>query len=124
MKSKQNHKIFYNQKKRKRTKRIITNISTFSLLLVIGYIICQIYLTNRCKDLQYAVDYYLTSGNEEDRLLRVKNITLVFSDKDTAVIEAYGLNKSKPHATTAIEGHFRKDSFDSWKLENTYIIEN
>ncbi|MGG7176633.1 hypothetical protein ACQPU1_03495 [Clostridium paraputrificum] len=118
-----NKKLILRRKKR-RNKRLVTIISIIFLLLTSGYIIRKIYIQTRCRDLEYAVDYYLTSGNEANGLLLVKTITLVFSDNDTAVIEAYGLNKSEPHASTAIKGYFKKDSFNSWTLENSYPIEN
>ena len=104
-------------KKQRRKRRISLLICG---VLVIGFFIgYKLYIKNKCKDLGYAVEHYLTSKKADDGLLRVQNMTLVFSDDTTAIVKAYGLSKEEPHEKSAVEGMFRKDSLDSWGLEST-----
>ena len=106
--------------KKQRKKRRITLLIFSALIIGIGlFFTYKLYIKNKCKDLGYAVEHYLTSKKSEDRLLRVQNMTLVFSDKNTAIVKAYGLSSDEPHAQSAVEGMFRKDSLDSWTLEST-----
>lgn len=105
--------------KKQRKKRRITLLVCGVLIIGIGFLSYKLYIKNKCKDLGYAVEHYLTSKKADDRLLRVQNMTLVFSDNNTAIVKAYGLSSEEPHAKSAVEGMFRKDSLDSWTLEST-----
>ena len=82
------------------------------------------YLYNKCKSLDYAVKYYLTNSNDDDKLLRVQSYTKTFSDGKRTVVKAYGLCKNPPHKKLKLESHFKKDKNNSWKLENIYVAEN
>ena len=82
------------------------------------------YLYNKCKSLYYAVKYYLTNSNDDDKLLRVQSYTPTFSDGKRTVVKAYGLCKNPPHKKLNLECHFKKDKNNSWKLENIYVAEN
>lgn len=93
-------------------------------LLGTGFLIKNIYIKFKCTDLQYAIEYYLTSGRDDNRLMRVQTITLVFSDNDSAIVQAFGLRKDKPHSQIGVEGHFSKGHLNSWKLEDSYLVEN
>ncbi|PRR82800.1 hypothetical protein CLVI_14370 [Clostridium vincentii] len=109
------------KKKKKRQRRLA--IIFLILISIVGYSLWQLYNKNQRKDLQYAVEQSLTSGNSDDRLLRVQNIDLLFNDSDAAVVEVIGLSKKEPHSTTKIKGSFRKGFMDSWNLESTSKIE-
>ena len=108
-------------KKKKRRRRL--TIIFLILIFIVGYSLWQLYNKNQRKDLQYAVEQSLTSGNEDERLLRIQNISLLFNDSDAAVVEVIGLSKKEPHATTKIKGCFRKGFMDSWELESASKIE-
>ena len=75
---------------------------------------------NNCKEISSAVEYLMTK-NVDNALLRVQTIELKFSDGETAVVEAFGLSKEKPHQSTNVECHLRKKN-NLWKLENSYIL--
>ena len=112
-----------NKKKYKRRRLMVLIISC--LILVITFLVIRyVHIKSSCKDLDYAVEHYLTSGKNDQNLLRVKTMTLIFSDNDKAVVQAFGLSQEDPHREIGIEGHFKKDSVNSWKLESTYSIEN
>ena len=110
----------FNKKKKRR--RIVAIIFLF-LISIVGYSLWQLYNKNQRKDLQYAVEQSLTSGNEDERLLRVQNISLTYNDSEAAVVLVSGLSKKEPHVSTKIKGCFRKGFMDSWELESTSMIE-
>ena len=110
----------YKFKKKKKRQLIIF---FFILIFIVGYSLWQLYNKTQRKDLQYAVEQSLTSGNEDERLLRIQNISLLFNDSDAAVVEVIGLSKKKPHATTRIKANFRKGFMNSWQLESTSKLE-
>lgn len=111
-------------KKRRLKKRLTFIISIAFVLSILCFSAWQLYMKNKCKDLDFAVEHYLTSGNDEDKLLRVQNISLIFSDDNTAVVKAYGLSKATPHSESTVEGHFRKGSSSSWTLESSNLLKN
>lgn len=107
------------QKRKRRISLLICGVLVIGIGFFIGY---KLYIKNKCKDLGYAVEHYLTSKKADNGLLRVQNMTLVFSDDTTAIVKAYGLSKEEPHEKSAVEGMFRKDSLDSWDLESTTLL--
>ncbi|MDD6795104.1 MAG: hypothetical protein PUE01_06830 [Clostridiaceae bacterium] len=123
--SRRNKKVTRKEKlkKRRRKARILIGI-IFLLILTLSYGIWKLYKLNKSRDLQYAIESTLTSGNDKESLLRVQNITLVFNDNETAIIEASGLSKEKPHYSTTIKGYYKKGIMDSWKLEKSYKIQS
>jgi len=108
---------------RKKKKKIRITIIFLIFISIVGYLLWQLYNKNQRKDLQYAVEQSLTSGNEDERLLRVQNISLTYNDSEAAVVLVSGLSKKEPHVSTKIKGCFRKGFMDSWELESTSMIE-
>lgn len=112
-------------KRKMKLRRFRTLIILIGIIFGISFGSYKLFLFNKCKDLTYAVEHFMTSrGNDDLKLLRVQTMKLVYSDGETAVVEAYGMGKSEPHATTSIKGHYKKDSFDSWTLDDSYLIQN
>ena len=107
-----------------RIKQIISILSFLLLLFTFIFTSKTIYIKFKCRNLEYAVNYELSNDCGSNNLLRVQNSKLVFLDTDKVVINAQGLSKKEPHRTTIIEGHFTKDFFNSWDLENAYDISN
>lgn len=112
----QRERFLINKKKRRRL-----------ALLIIALIIALTALTAKnvfayvkCQDISTAVEYLMTT-NVANALLRVQTMELKFSDGDTAVVDASGLSKEKPHQSRKVECHLRKKN-NSWKLENSYIL--
>lgn len=108
---------------RKKKRRFRFTLFLLILISIAGYFLWQLYNKNQRKDLQYAVEQSLTTGNKAERLLRVQNISLIFNDSDAAVVEVSGLSKKEPHVNTKIKGFFRKGFLDSWELESASKIE-
>ena len=117
-------KIKNKRQKLNRIKQFISIMSFLLLLFTIMFTSKTIYLKFKCRDLKYAINYELSNDCGSYNLLRVQNSKLIFSDNDKIVIKAQGLSKKEPHKKTIIEGHFTKDFFNSWNLENSYEISN
>lgn len=109
-------KISRTRRRNIRRRRTISILSIFFILS--SSLIYKLYKKIKCRDLQYAVEYKLTSGKSSERLLRVQHITLKFNDNEKAIVEVSGLSKDEPHRRTTIKGTFKKGSLDSWNLEN------
>jgi len=107
----------YKTKFKKRKQKFIIAL-LFLSFIIFSFLTYKIYRQIRCKDLQYAVEYTLTSGNSENRLLRVQHITLKYNDNKTVIVEVSGLSKKAPHKETTITGTFKKNSFNFWNLED------
>lgn len=112
-------RVYRLKKKKQRRLRIFF----LFLIFIVASSLWQLYNKNQRKDLQYAVEQSLTSGNEDERLLRVQNISLLFNDSDAVVVEVVGLSKKEPHAITKIKASFRKGFMNSWDLESTSKLE-
>ena len=121
-KCKRNSKIKRLKKIKFIKRRFLVLVVIFSLISFL--LMYKSYLYNKCKNLDYAVNYYLTNSNDDDKLLRVQSYTPTFSDGKRTVVKAYGLCKNPPHKKLSLECHFKKDKNNSWKLENIYISEN
>ena len=106
---------------KKSIKKIIRISTLILVLLIISIFIKKIYISSKCKDFDYSVNYYLTSSDSSYQLLRVQDTYIIFSNKNKKVIKAYGLSKDSPHKKITLECHFVKDSDGTWNLENSYL---
>ncbi|SHI62610.1 hypothetical protein SAMN02745163_00512 [Clostridium cavendishii DSM 21758] len=115
-------------KRRKLRKKKIRKITLILVLLILAssiFFLKQKVLTTKCKDLYYATEHYMTTGMfNSNKLLRVKTMKLVFADKDSAVVEAYGLSSAPPNAKITYKAYFKKDSNNSWALEKAIPLDN
>lgn len=88
------------------------------LLILLSIIITKkIYISIRCKDINYSLNYNLKNISE-DSLINIKSKTLIFCDKDVAVYNIYGLRKNKPHKYVNLKCRFNKDTLGIWHIEN------
>ncbi|AOR22866.1 hypothetical protein [Clostridium taeniosporum] len=126
-----NNTIDLNQYKRKKLKKkhkrnvLISYLYAFlilSTILLSSFIITkEIYIQKRCVDLAYSVEHYFTTGfNKNDKLLRVQEMSLIYSDGKNAIVEVSGLSKEEPHKETTLKGNFKKNKNNSWILEEVY----
>lgn len=89
------------------------------------FIICglvkYIYTTNRCKNINYAVQYYFTAGMFNSyRMYNIGNINLSFSNGNMAVIKIDGLEKKSPHRKVAYNVFLEKNDNGTWKVKKVY----
>lgn len=109
--------------KQRRKKFILTSIAFLCSAILITTLCYKFYVNSKCKDLSYAINYNLTNKSEKNqRLIDVLNSNLVFQDEDSAIVEASGFSKAKPHNNTNIKGFFKKTSSGVWTLDKTSLI--
>lgn len=98
---------------------IIYLITSLGLVVITSFFITyNIYVYTNSKDLEFAVEYNFTSGfSYENKLLRVKRMSLIYCDGDTAIVEAFGLSKKAPHKSISVKGSFKRDSTRHWIFE-------
>lgn len=116
-----------NYKKNKKSKSRLVSSKNLNLLPSICLIIIILtamfitrtkYICNNSKNLQFAVEYNLTTGfSSKNKLLRVQTMSLISSDEESAIIEAFGLSKSAPHKSTIIRASFKRDNDRTWYLD-------
>lgn len=101
-------------------KKILHLIISLTLIIITSFLLTRnLYVHNNSKDLGFAVEYNLTTGfSSENKLLRVQEMSLIYFDGDTAIVEASGLAKNPPHQTTSIKASFKKDINKCWILNN------
>jgi hypothetical protein len=121
--------FFYRRRRKRRLERhialrnkrkvMLSLIVSLGLIIIASFFITQnIYISSNSRDLGFAVEYNFTAGfSSENKLLRVQKMSLIYSDGETAVVEASGLSKTSPHKNTSIRGSFKKDNNKSWYLE-------
>ena len=74
---------------------MLSLIISLGLITIVSFFITHdLYISSNSKDLGFAVEYNFTSGfSSESKLLRVQKMSLIYSDGETAVVEASGLSK-------------------------------
>ncbi|GAB6167753.1 hypothetical protein JCM1393_02130 [Clostridium carnis] len=106
--------------KQRRKRFFIASSIIISLILLSSFTIYTLIIRGKLKNLSYAVDYHFTSSSlKENRLLRVQEFNLEFSDNETAIIEAYGLTYKKPRENAKVKAYLKRDKNGVWKLDAT-----
>lgn len=113
----------------KRKKRKVKKNKFFYRIVTLAILFCtSLFITNQAcvrrnsADLGYAVEYDFTNQlPSEQRLLRVKNMTLISRNDQKAVVEADGLSSNAPHTAMTVRGNFIKDSSGRWILTDSSV---
>lgn len=104
-------------------KIIVTGILLLSLL-IIGTSIKNMYVSYRCSNFLYSVDYYFTHWKDKDlRLIKVESISVLSKVDNTIEIEAYGFAYQKPYKKTYLIGTFTEDDKGRWHMESVKVKE-
>ena len=115
--------------KLKRKKKIIQRnikIAIISILLVllfvIGISIKNMYISYRCSNFLYSLDYYFTHWENKDlRLIKVESFSVLSKEDNTITIEAYGFAYEKPYKKTYLIGIFTEDDKGRWHMESVKL---
>jgi hypothetical protein len=104
---------------KKRQKAKIRKISIISLIIVVLLILVRInYVNSRCKDINYAVAYYMTSGIfNNNKVLAVNGMKLTFSDDNKTIAEVSGLYYEAPHFRKKYQISLSKNKGKMWTLD-------
>lgn len=95
-------------------------ISIFFLFIVF-LIANNKYTTYKCKDLDYAIKKYTTTGIfNENKLYSVESYEIRFSDGNFTIVEVKGLEDKAPYKPVTYTLHLQKNTKGTWKLKEYY----
>lgn len=110
------------QRLKKRRRKILGVILSLSLVLMMvagGFIIRTKYISYKCQNLTYAIDYYFTNYKDKDlRINRVQTMTFIDKNDTTVKVEAFGLSYKQPHQRTTLVGELNKNDNGSWVMNS------
>ena len=115
---KMNHK----KKKIQRNRKIIVMIILLLSLFIIGTSIKNMYVSYRCSNFIYSVDYYFTHWKDKSlRLIEVESMSVISKIDNTIEIQAYGFAYEKPYKKTYLIGTFAEDDKGRWYMKSVKL---
>ena len=115
---KMNHK----KKKIQRNRKVIAIGILLLTLFIIGTSIKNMYISYRCSNFIYSVDYYFTHWKDKSlRLIEVESMSVISKVDNKIEIEAYGFAYEKPYKKTYLIGTFTEDDKGRWHMESVKI---
>ena len=121
---KKQNSIKINRKKKKiqRNRKIIAIGILLLTLFIIGTSIKNMYVSSKCSNLIYSVDYYFTHWKDKSlRLIEVESMSVISKIDNTIEIEAYGFAYEKPYKKTYLIGTFTEDDKGRWHMTSVKI---
>ena len=117
-------KINHKKKKIQRNRKIIATCILLLTLFIIGTSIKNMYVSSKCSNLIYSVDYYFTHWKDKSlRLIEVESMSVISNTDNKIEIEAYGFAYKKPYKKTYLIGTFSEDDKGRWHMESVKIKE-
>ena len=115
-------KINHKKKKIQRNRKIIAIGILLLTLFIIGTSIKNMYVSYRCSNFLYSVDYYFTHWKDKSlRLIEVESMSVISKVDNKIEIEAYGFAYEKPYKKTYLIGTFTEDDKGRWHMESVKI---
>ena len=115
-------KINHKKKKIQRNRKIIAIGILLLTLFIIGTSIKNMYVSYRCSNFLYSVDYYFTNWKDKSlRLIEVESMSVISKVDNKIEIEAYGFAYEKPYKKTYLIGTFTEDDKGRWHMESVKI---
>ena len=115
-------KINHKKKKIQRNRKIIVISILLLTLFIIGTSIKNMYVSYRCSNFIYSVDYYFTHWKDKSlRLIEVESMSVISKIDNTIEIEAYGFAYEKPYKKTYLIGTFTEDDKGRWHMTSVKI---
>ena len=115
-------KINHKKKKIQRNRKIIVISILLLTLFIIGTSIKNMYVSYRCSNFIYLVDYYFTHWKDKSlRLIEVESMSVISKIDNTIEIEAYGFAYEKPYKKTYLIGTFTEDDKGRWHMTSVKI---
>ena len=115
-------KINHKKKKIQRNRKIIVISILVLTLFIIGTSIKNMYVSYRCSNFLYSVDYYFTHWKDKSlRLIEVESMSVISKIDNTIEIEAYGFAYEKPYKKTYLIGTFTEDDKGRWHMTSVKI---
>ena len=115
-------KINHKKKKIQRNRKIIAIGILLLTLFIIGTSIKNMYVSYRCSNFLYSVDYYFTHWKDKSlRLIEVEFMSVISKVDNKIEIEAYGFAYEKPYKKTYLIGTFIEDDKGHWHMESVRL---
>ena len=115
-------KINHKKKKIQRNRKIIIIAILLLTLFIIGTSIKNMYVSYRCSNFIYSVDYYFTHWKDKSlRLIEVESMSVISKVDNTIEIQAYGFAYEKPYKKTYLIGTFAEDNKGRWHMTSVKI---
>ena len=115
-------KINHKKKKIQRNRNIITTCILLLTLFIIGTFIKNMYVSYRCSNFVYSIDYYFTHWKDKSlRLIEVESMQVISKVDNTIEIEAYGFSYEKPYKKTYLIGTFTEDDKGRWNMKSVKL---
>lgn len=122
VKTKKIIKINNKKKHIQRNRKIISTTILLISLFIIGTSLKNMYVSYRCSNFLYSVDYYFTHWKDKNlRLIEVESLSVISKIDNTIEIEASGLAYEKPFKKTYLIGKFTEDNNGRWHMESVKI---
>lgn len=101
----------------KNLKKIQTLPLIFLIIIITTYIIVFSYTNFKCKNLDYAIKKYSTSGIfNKYKLYSLEDFKIKFSDGNTCIVEVNGIEGKSPYKTITYNLNLVKHKSGKWKL--------
>ena len=98
-----------------RNKKILITCILLLTLIIIGTSLKNMYVSFRCSNFIYSLDYYFTHWKDKDlRLIEVESFSVISKKNNTVEIEVYCL----PYEKTNLIGTFTQDSKGRWQMKS------
>lgn len=118
-------KSIYNSNKtlyRKKTKIKVKKLKFFTSITIILLLVFSLaytkYTSNKCKNLDYAILKYTTSGLfNKYKLYSKPEYKTNFSDGSFAVVEISGIENKAPYKTIKYIMYLKKNDKGTWKVQ-------
>lgn len=115
-------KINHKKKKIQRNRKIIVISILLLTLFIIGTSIKNMYVSYRCSNFIYSVDYYFTHWKDKSlRLIEVESMSVISKIDNTIEIQAYGFAYEKPYKKTYLIGTFAEDDKGRWYMKSVKL---
>lgn len=93
-------------------------------IFLVGGIVKYTYISNKCKNINYAVNRYFTTGIfNEYKLYNVGKVNLSFSNGNVAFVKIDGMSKKPPHRKVGYSVFLEKNNKGIWKVKKVYPAE-
>ncbi|AZV55616.1 hypothetical protein [Clostridium sp. AWRP] len=96
-------------------------IIIFISILLTVTMIEKIYVSYKCRDINYAVKNYFTTGIfNRYKLYNMGNINMYFSNGTVAFIKVSGISAKMPHEKLEYTIFTQKNARGVWKIKKVY----
>ncbi|MEY8764429.1 MULTISPECIES: hypothetical protein [Clostridium] len=96
-------------------------LSVIIIIFIILTITENVYMSIRCRDINYAVTHYFTTGIfNKYKIYGMENPTISFSNGTAAFIKVEGISSESPHRKIGYTVFLEKNNSGTWKIKKVY----